>query len=317
MKKFRKQSDDEDSFSDENSSDEELREAFKKGIIKPGLNIQVEPEKTFANNIPKMKEKLDKMILELPWIERLDMTNELAPLAPELAMQIERHEQRRENEFKGNKKIPYVAPEADPVLNDFKREILFHRQAQAAVTEGIIKLKELGIPTKRPDDYFAEMAKTDDHMQKIRKHLIAKQEGQQRSERVKQLRESRKMSKIIQRETLEKKQADKSKMLNDLKAFRKGKLKNLDFLDDDSKKPRQRPKQRQLNKKRQEKDNKFGSGGKKRGMKRNTKDSAMETKDFSMKKNRAGVGSKAMKGGKNKNKPNKRLGKSRRVKGRS
>lgn len=263
-----------------------------------------------------MKEKLDEMILELPWIERLDMTNDLAPLAPELSVQIERHEQKRENLFKGNKKIPYVAPEVDPVLNDFKREILFHRQAQAAVTDGIAKLKELGIPTKRPDDYFAEMAKTDDHMQKIRKHLTAKQEGQQRSERVKQLRDQRKMSKIIQRETLEKKQADKSKMMSDLKAFRKGKLKNLDFLDDDEKKPRGRSKPKHLNKKQKEKESKFGRGGRKSGMKRNTKESAMETNDFSMKKNRAGVGSKAMKG-KNKNKPSKRLGKSRRTKGRS
>lgn len=262
-----------------------------------------------------MKQKLDEMILELPWIERLDMTNDLAPLAPELAVQIERHEQKRENMFKGNKKIPYVTPEADPVLNDFKREILFHRQAQAAVQDGIIKLKELGIPTKRPDDYFAEMAKTDDHMQKIRKHLTAKQEGQQRSERVKQLRESRKMSKIIQRDTLEKKQADKSKMMNDLKAFRKGKLKNLDFLDDDSK-GKNRPK-KHLNKKRQEKEKKFGTGGKKRGFNKNTKESAMDTKEFSMKKNRAGVGSKALKSKKNNNKPNKRLGKSRRVKGRA
>ena len=59
-----------DSSEEENSSDEEvnneigllfycfancvcfqLREAFRKGIIKPGLNIQVGKEKTFANNI--------------------------------------------------------------------------------------------------------------------------------------------------------------------------------------------------------------------------------------------------------------------------
>lgn len=264
-----------------------------------------------------MKEKLDELILELPWVERLDMTNDLAPLAPELAIQIERHEQKRESLFKGNKKIPYVAPEVDPVLNDFKREILFHRQAQAAVTDGIIKLKQLGIPTKRPDDYFAEMAKSDDHMQKIRKHLTAKQEGQQRSERVKQLRESKKMSKIIQRETLEKKQADKSKMMNDLKAYRKGKLKNLDFLEDEKKQGKGRPKAKGLNKKRQEKDRKFGTGGKKRGLKRNTKESAMETNEFSMKKNRAGVGSKAIKNKNNKNKPKQRMGKSRRVKSRS
>jgi hypothetical protein len=29
----------------------QLREAFKKGIIKPGMNVQLLPEKTFANNI--------------------------------------------------------------------------------------------------------------------------------------------------------------------------------------------------------------------------------------------------------------------------
>lgn len=264
-----------------------------------------------------MKEKLDEMILELPWVERLDMTNDLAPLAPELAVQIERHEQKRESLFKGNQKIPYVRPEEDPVLNDFKREILFHRQAQAAVTDGIAKLQRLGIPTKRPDDYFAEMAKTDEHMQKIRKHLVAKQEGQQRSERVKHLREAKKMSKIIQRETLDKKQADKSKHMSDLKAFRKGKLKNLDFLEDEKPRGGIRPKGgKPTNKKRQERDKKFGRGGKKSGMKRNTKESAMDTKDFSMKKNRAGVGSKALKAKKGKT-PNKRVGKNRRANGRA
>ena len=43
----------------------------------------------------------------------------------------------------------------------------FHRQAQAAVLEGIPRLQRLGVRTKRPDDYFAQMAKTDAHMQKV------------------------------------------------------------------------------------------------------------------------------------------------------
>jgi rRNA-processing protein EBP2 len=315
MAKFVEESNDEESYDEENSSDEELREAFKKGLIKPGLNVQIETEKTLANNIPKMKEKLDEMILELPWVERLDMTNDLAPIAPELAIQMERHEQKRENQFKGNKKIPYVAPENDPVLNDFKREIIFYRQAQTAIKDGIKKLIELGIPTKRPDDYFAEMAKTDDHMQKIRKHLVAKQEGKQRSDRVRQLREQKKMAKAVQRDAEEKKQANKSKMLKDLKAYRKGKLKNLDFLEDEKK---QKSGPRKPGKKRQEKDKKFGFGGKKRGLKQNTRDSAGDVRDFSLKKNREGVGAKAYKnkGNKNKNTNNskkQRLGKSRRV----
>lgn len=33
---------------------------------------------------------------------------------------------------------------------------------------GLRKLEELEVPTTRPDDYFAEMIKTDDHMRKVR-----------------------------------------------------------------------------------------------------------------------------------------------------
>lgn len=44
-------------------------------------------------------------------------------------------------------------PTQDPVLNEFKRENLIHRQAQAAVLEGLKKLKELNIPTRRYSFY--------------------------------------------------------------------------------------------------------------------------------------------------------------------
>ncbi len=42
-----------------------------------------------------------------------------------------------------------------------------YRIAQAAVLEAIPKLHELSIPTKRPNDYYAEMIKTDAHMVKV------------------------------------------------------------------------------------------------------------------------------------------------------
>ena len=43
-----------------------------------------------------------------------------------------------------------------------------YQQALSAVELGQRKLEELDIPTTRPDDYFAEMVKTDDHMRKVR-----------------------------------------------------------------------------------------------------------------------------------------------------
>ena len=45
----------------------------------------------------------------------------------------------------------------DPVHNDYKREMLFYRQAQATVIESFSRLKNMGIPTKRPEDYFAQV----------------------------------------------------------------------------------------------------------------------------------------------------------------
>ncbi len=41
-----------------------------------------------------------------------------------------------------------------------------YQQALSSVEVGLKKLEEFGVPTKRPDDYFAEMLKTDDHMRK-------------------------------------------------------------------------------------------------------------------------------------------------------
>lgn len=281
-------------------SDEELREAFSRGDLKPGLNVEIKKENVQVNNIPKILSKTNDIMLKLPWIERLDMVNDLAPLAPELAIQMEKHEQKRANMFKGNAKIPYFKPEDDPVLNDFKREMMFHRQAQTAVIEGIKRLRALNIPTKRPDDYFAEMAKTDEHMQKVRANLIAKQEGQAKSERIRQIRDQRKMGKLLQKQTKVQREMEKKEMLDQLKKFRKGKLKNLDFLEENK---ASATKKKASNDKRKARDKRFGFGGKKRGLKRNTKSSSMGIDNKGSKKSQSGS--------------KQRLGKSRRKHGKS
>lgn len=268
-----------------------------RGDLKPGLNIEVDEEKPRANNVKRLNEKLHEIRLNLPWIERLDMVNEMAPLAPELAVQMEKHEQKRASIFAGNAKIPFIKPEDDPVLNDFKREMIFHRQAQSAVIEGIKRLHALGVQTKRPDDYFAEMAKSDEHMQKVRANLMAKQEGQAKSERLKQIRDQRRMGKMLQKQAKVQRETEKKDMLDQLKKFRKGKLKNLDFLDDEKKVggaggKSGKAKRSQGAAKRKARDAKFGFGGKKRGLKQNTKASSMDS-DFKGKK-KAGVGAKRM-----------------------
>ncbi|XP_053982399.1 probable rRNA-processing protein EBP2 homolog [Hylaeus volcanicus] len=296
-----------ESDSEYNSSDGELQEAFTKGLLKPGLNKVIEKtNKVHRNCVSLMKQKLEAIKLDLPWVERLDMINMPAPLAPELALQMQEQEVRRSKQLKGNKKLPQYDPSEDPVLNDFRRETMFHRQAQGAVMDGIVRLKKLGIPTTRPDDYFAEMAKTDVHMQKVRENLMKKQTIAQRSEKIRQLRQQRKVGKQMQIEATLKKHAEKRKMLEEVKKYRKGIRHDLDFLDD-KKKSQKKSVDPKVAAKRKMKDSKFGFGGKKRGNKKNTRTSSADVSEY----RRPSKPGKELK--KKGGKPNQRLGKGRRV----
>ena len=91
------------------------------------MNYEAGEKKEVKNNIPAMKQKLAEMqSTKLNWVERLDLVNGPAPLAPELAYKEERANRAKQA---GGKL------EEDVVHNDFKREMLFYRQAQAAVLE--------------------------------------------------------------------------------------------------------------------------------------------------------------------------------------
>ncbi|CAH0627394.1 unnamed protein product [Chrysodeixis includens] len=267
-------------------SDEELQEAFAKGLLKPGLNEEIEKvEKNYVNNVTELKSKLKDFQLKLPWIETLDLVTTVAPMAPDVAMQMQETAQRRKNLKENSKGQQTYDAAQDPVLNEFKRENLIHRQAQAAVLEGIKKLKDLGIPTRRPDDYFAEMAKTDEHMQKVRKNLMAKQAAQARTEKVRQLRDQKKIAKRVQTDARLKQAADKKEMLEQLKRVRKGKSSDLGFLDDNKgsnkgNNNKGKGPHNKVNKRRAMKNEKFGFGGKKKGSKLNTRDSSNTYEGF-------------------------------------
>jgi len=53
------------------------------------------------------------------------------------------------------------------------------------------QLKQANIATKRPDDYYAQMAKSDEHMKKVREYLIERKADIERREKVRKLRELR------------------------------------------------------------------------------------------------------------------------------
>ncbi|XP_055334644.1 probable rRNA-processing protein EBP2 [Paramacrobiotus metropolitanus] len=276
-------------------SDTELQEAFASGKLKPGLNYSVEQRKPCANNKEGLIQKLEEIKLDLPWIERLDLTSRLAPLAPEIAAQIGIDPNLVVKTKSAAKKTKtnedddvVVEEELDNVDDDFKRELRFYRQAQSAVLEAVPRLHALGIPTKRPTDYFAEMAKSDEQMKRIREKLISKQQQIELSEKAKKMREQRKYGKQVQLEVMKKRQEEKKRIAESVKKFRKGakgEQDELDFLtelEDSRKNTSKGTNRHQQNQKgpikktgkQKYKDTKYGFGGQKKRSKYNTKDSA-------------------------------------------
>lgn len=257
-------------------TDEELQNAFAKKELKPGLHVLAPfmKKKDKVKDLNGLKSRLCDIKLNLQWVERLDVINEPAPLAPELSANLNQ-ETDRDN----------IAH------NDFQREMLFYRQAQASVLEALPKLHAAGISTKRPDDYFAQMAKTDEHMQRVRQVLIGKQVVMERREKVKKLRELRKYGKQVQQEVLKSRLKEKKDMMESLKKFRKKQKNNLDFLDSvgaGTSKTQSSSKQQQKKRGAKKgsktyKDNRYGYGGQKKKLKYNDAKSSADVLDFNRK----------------------------------
>ncbi|XP_044299010.1 probable rRNA-processing protein EBP2 isoform X1 [Varanus komodoensis] len=254
-------------------TDRELQEAFSKGSLKPGLNVVLEGQPKAFNNVDGLKQCLSEFQKHLSWVERLDITSSLA--------------QNTTTTASGHT----LDKDAIDPEDDFKREMRFYHQAQVSVLEALPRLHQLKIPTRRPDDYFAEMAKSDQQMQKIRQKLKSKQEAMEKSEKAKQLRALRKYGKKVQTEVLQKRQKEKSTMLNAVKKYQKGLSDKLDFLDgENSSAPPEKKKKEEgvrgrsvkkgPNAKRRYKDQKFGFGGKKKGSKWNTQESHNDVSSF-------------------------------------
>ena len=189
--------------------------------------------------------------------------------------------------------------------------IFSYRQAQATVLEAIPRLKKEKIATKRPEDYYAQMAKSDEHMKKIREYLVNRKSEIEKREKLRKLHEQRLYGKKVQQEVLQKRQEEKKNLLQTMKKVRKGKQGGMQELEEslgDRKKSAKKP-----NRKAEYKNKKFGFGGKKKNSKKNTAESSADV--FNKKSNKWQRPSFHAQKGKNGKKP--RPGKSVRQKARA
>lgn len=177
--------------------------------------------------------------------------------------------------------------QVDDVDDDLARELSFYNQALSAAQEAIGKFEAAGLSWARPVDYYAEMVKTDQHMAKVKEQLMFEQRQIELAEERRKQREQKQYSKQVQAERLKEKAQDKKRQIDSISKLRKQREKEgfKGEHDYDAELKNLEPKRRQagnkfqdrrqegsnapVNKKRQQKNQKYGFGGPKRMSKQN------------------------------------------------
>ena len=147
------------------------------------------------------------------------------------------------------------------VNDDLTRETFFYERALESANECVRRLKDLGVPVRRPDDYYAEMVKSDEHMKRVRSELLFEQQQLEIREERRKARESKKYGKQVQAEKIKQRTLDKKSQIKSLDKWRKQRQKS--GFADDGKAPFEGA-GGDAKRKREARDSKYGFGGRKK-----------------------------------------------------
>ncbi|KAH9647469.1 rrna-processing protein ebp2-related [Citrus sinensis] len=107
------------------------------------------------------------------------------------------------------------------VNDDLKREASFYTQALEGTRQAFEKLQSMGLPFLRPADYYAEMVKSDAHMEKVKCLLLSEQKEIEEAEERKKAREAKKLAKEIQVQKTKERVKQKKEEIESVKKWRK------------------------------------------------------------------------------------------------
>ncbi|KAF6824545.1 rRNA processing protein [Colletotrichum plurivorum] len=192
------------------------------------------------------------------------------------------------------------------VQDDLQRELALLSQALDAARKGRTLLLKEGVPFSRPADYFAEMAKDDGQMQKIKDKLIDEASAKKAAAEARKLRDLKKFGKQVQVAKLQERQKAKKDTLEKIKTLKRKRQEgssNLDTHEADlfdvavdneikgsrNSKSAGRGSGSGVNAKRQKKNEKYGFGGKKRYAKSGDAISSGDLSGFNAKRMKGGV----------------------------
>ncbi|KAJ7250027.1 eukaryotic rRNA processing protein EBP2-domain-containing protein, partial [Mycena haematopus] len=173
--------------------------------------------------------------------------------------------------------------------DDLNRELAFYKQALHGANAARALAAQHNFPFTRPTDYFAEMVKSDAHMERIRQRLLDESAGIKKSDDKRKEREGKKFGKQVQIERLKEREKGKKEMEERLKGLKRKRGDMLDKpnVDEDfdiavedaiADRPAKRGRGVGGSKiSRQSRDQKFGFGGAGKRSKSNTRES---TDDF-------------------------------------
>lgn len=107
------------------------------------------------------------------------------------------------------------------VNDDLAREAAFYTQALEGTRQAFEKLQSMGLPFLRPFDYYAEMVKSDAHMQKVKGRLLMEKKQIEEAEERRKAREAKRIAKQVQAVKQKERAREKKEQIESVKKWRK------------------------------------------------------------------------------------------------
>jgi rRNA-processing protein EBP2 len=102
-----------------------------------------------------------------------------------------------------------------------------YKQALYSVDHARTLASSHSLPFVRPSDYFAEMVKSDAHMERIRSRLLDERAGIKKAEEKRKERSAKKFGKQVQLEKQREREKGKKDMEERLKSLKRSRLRNI------------------------------------------------------------------------------------------
>lgn len=105
--------------------------------------------------------------------------------------------------------------------DDLNRELSFYKQAIHSAEAARSLAASHSLPFTRPSDYFAEMVKSDAHMERVRQRLLDENAGIKRGEEKKREREGKKFGKQVQVEKVREREKSRKDLDEKIKGLKR------------------------------------------------------------------------------------------------